>query len=204
MVFAFPSPENVSNVHILIILVFRMLLGKLYIVSNRYVKAGEELTISYVECTNPENPTERQTRLYRQYGFTCDCSFCSLQKGYRQTKFDALNQRFLDLNPKINVSDTRMIPLLRRIIKETKKAYQQHLQTKMLALSFLLQSKGLLKDSLDIHKDIFGYYTNITDVDAYLKGRHKSNDGSYEDIIFNVATHRRIVKLFQSLGDSAD
>jgi hypothetical protein len=47
-------------------------------VSNREIKPGEEVTISYV---NPSWPAElRQDYLEREYGFECHCQRCFYER----------------------------------------------------------------------------------------------------------------------------
>jgi SET domain-containing protein len=46
--------------------------NKLIIKAEKFIKKGEEITISYVGG----NYSERQNRLKMQYGFNCNCKTC--------------------------------------------------------------------------------------------------------------------------------
>jgi hypothetical protein len=52
------------------------LFGYIFFVANRFIKKGEELTISYASFDSDTKYTERQAQLSKVWHFTCNCSKC--------------------------------------------------------------------------------------------------------------------------------
>lgn len=82
----------------------------LVIEAGREIKAGDELTISYIPCG--DSFRERQSSLYFCYGFKCVCSWCVKEKdklypdGYCDHLFN---------NPKVELQQTKLASRLGRI-----------------------------------------------------------------------------------------
>ena len=151
-------------------------------VSSCFIKAGEEVTIAYVPPV--VNPEERHQR-FQQYGFTCQCALCKIEDGLDEKSLADLHNKFIDeVTPSIHKLGLNAIPILKKHVAEIKKVYAKHGQNKFMfhlidplcVLALLYKMQKRIKESLDTYEKAFVYYSNITNVDAYLNNDERLND----------------------------
>lgn len=151
-------------------------------VSSCFIKAGEEVTIAYVPPV--VNPEERQQR-FQQYGFTCKCALCKIEDGLDEKSLADLHNKFIDeVTPSIHKFGLNAIPILKTHVAEIKKVYAKHGQSKFMfhlidplcVLALLYKMQKRIKESMDTYEKAFVYYSNITNVDAYVNNDERLND----------------------------
>ncbi|KAH8896036.1 hypothetical protein GQ53DRAFT_779325 [Thozetella sp. PMI_491] len=95
----------------------------------RPVKAGEELSISYLDSSASRE--ERQQRAQMAWGFTCTCSQCSLPAPLA-AKSDRRLQEIAELESQLSDFDAKVTP---KLIQRVVKAYEEEgLQSKVAGL----------------------------------------------------------------------
>ena len=67
----------------------------------RPIKAGEEITVSYIDPLPKKNfdtTSSRRTRLQRQYRFSCKCTACEKASDDRKRKRISMIEKLMDPN----------------------------------------------------------------------------------------------------------
>ena len=188
------------------------------LVSNRFVRKGEELTVAYAATGNPLSK-RRETLL--NYGISCKCPLCICQSELNFNDLSVLMKTFeADISPRILNYDSSVIPKLEKLIENMKKIYERNNQSRFLfeligpmsGLALLYQMKGKIKESVQIYEQIFQNFSNIKDIDSYLRGSGKKSKNGDEESgnclkeqvhfsngIFHVVEH--LVRGYREIGN---
>ena len=176
------------------------------IVSSKFIKADEEITIPYIP---PNLDLEERKERMIKYGFNCECGLCKAQSNFEKSKFLRLEKEFKEkISPRGRQSDNRAIPLLQQNIQSIKDIYNKNGQTKFLlkllppmtALSAIYQRKGRLQDSINVGIELFELFSNITDVDDYLNGSGVNQDFFVSEELFMIV--QGLLDTYERLGDT--
>jgi tetratricopeptide (TPR) repeat protein len=147
------------------------------IVNTRFIKAGEEVTVSYVSA---RDSLKDRRKAMQSYNFTCNCELCIMETGLDEKRLDALMDKYdREIAPRIRRCDLRVIPLLERHIESMKKVYAKHSQSQFLfkvidmmcGLALLYDCQGRMKDSVKIYEEAFTLDSNIRNIIDYVDGR---------------------------------